>query len=126
MRRRRPRAAYCQPVRDEQAGGPSAGSVDAAYELFLEHGYPATTDRRRRRRAGVSAQTVYNAFGTKAALLKRVYDVRLVGDDEPVPLGQRPEVVAALRRPRPGVFLRCVRAISADGCCERLGPFCSS
>jgi hypothetical protein len=35
-------------------------------------------------------QTVYNVVGGKPALLKAVYDVTLAGDDEPVPIGDRP------------------------------------
>ena len=41
--------------------------------------------------AGVSQETIYKAFGSKAALLKAVYDVALVGDAEDVPLAGRPE-----------------------------------
>jgi hypothetical protein len=37
---------------------------------------------------------VFNAVGGKAALLKAAYDVATVGDDEPVPLPQRPAAVA--------------------------------
>ena len=48
--------------------------------------------------AGVSAQTVYKAFGTKPALVKRVYDVTLVGDDEHVPLAERRGRAGGLRR----------------------------
>ena len=46
--------------------------------------------------AGVSAQSVHKAFGTKPALLKSVSDVAIAGDDEPVPVPQR----AALSRVR--------------------------
>ncbi|TMR10576.1 TetR/AcrR family transcriptional regulator [Nonomuraea turkmeniaca] len=34
--------------------------------------------------------TVFAAFGSKAALLKQVVDQALAGDDEPVPVAQRP------------------------------------
>ena len=40
--------------------------------------------------AGVSRATVFSAVGGKGALLKTAYDVALVGDDEPVPLPERP------------------------------------
>ena len=39
---------------------------------------------------------MYKAFGTKATLLKRVYNVTLVGDAEPIPLVDRPEFAAVL------------------------------
>jgi AcrR family transcriptional regulator len=48
------------------------------------------------RRAGVSTQTVYNAVGGKPALLRAVYDVSLAGDDEPVPIAERPAFQAML------------------------------
>jgi len=38
----------------------------------------------------VSAETVQKAFGTKAAFFKETYDVTLAGDDEPVPMLERP------------------------------------
>lgn len=68
--------------------------VEVAVELFLQDGYPATTVAGVARRAGVSAQTVYNTFTTKAGLLKAAYDIILVGDAETVPLAERPEVRA--------------------------------
>jgi hypothetical protein len=45
----------------------------------------------------VSVQTVYNVVGGKAVLLKAVYDVTLAGDDEPVPITERPEFRAAVQ-----------------------------
>jgi AcrR family transcriptional regulator len=47
------------------------------------------------RTAGVSVETVY-AQGSKAALLLAVVDRTLAGDDEPVPLRDRPETRAVL------------------------------
>jgi AcrR family transcriptional regulator len=56
----------------------------AATELFLADGYLATTLEVVARRAQVGARTVYVRFGTKVALFKRVVDVAIVGDTEPV------------------------------------------
>ena len=42
-------------------------------------------------RAGVSAESIYKNFGTKAALAKAVFDLVIAGDDEPVPVAERPE-----------------------------------
>jgi AcrR family transcriptional regulator len=58
--------------------------VAAATELFLADGYVATTLEAVARRARVAARTVYVRFGSKAALFKRVVDVAIVGDTEPV------------------------------------------
>jgi AcrR family transcriptional regulator len=66
-----------------------------AQERFLQDGYAATTIATVAAAAGVSAETIYKTFGGKAALLKSVYDVTLAGDDEAVPLADRPEVRAA-------------------------------
>jgi AcrR family transcriptional regulator len=71
--------------------------------------------------AGVSAQTVYKAFGNKPALLKRVYDVTLVGDDEPVPFADRPEV-AALHAETDARRLLAGYAAVGRILIERLGP----
>jgi AcrR family transcriptional regulator len=56
----------------------------AAHELFVRDGYRATTLTAVADAAGVAHRTVYVRFGTKAALLKRVIDVALVGDLEPI------------------------------------------
>jgi AcrR family transcriptional regulator len=40
--------------------------------------------------AAVSPETVYKAFGGKAGLLKAVYDRAMAGDDDPVPMRDRP------------------------------------
>ena len=71
----------------------------AATELFLEGGYLATTLEAVARRAQVGARTVYLRFGTKAALFKRVVDVAIVGDTEPVDVLGRDWVQAALTAP---------------------------
>jgi AcrR family transcriptional regulator len=58
--------------------------VRAAHELFARDGYQGTTLTAVADAAGVAHRTVYIRFGTKAALLKRVIDVALVGDLAPV------------------------------------------
>src|SRR5690242_21140759 len=91
-----PRRAYTSRVRDEQARQTRQRIVTAADALFRAHGYVGTRLETIAARAGVSVQTVYNAVGGKAAVLKAVYDVTLAGDDEPVPMGQRPAFLAML------------------------------
>lgn len=58
--------------------------VRAAHGLFVKNGYRATTLTAVAEAAGVAPRTVYVRFGTKAALLKRVLDVAVVGDLAPV------------------------------------------
>ena len=64
--------------------------IDAAGQLFLTHGYAATMLDQVAERAGVAVQTVYFHYGNKRTLLKEALDVAAVGDDEPVPLLDRP------------------------------------
>lgn len=64
--------------------------LEAARELFLARGYAATTLADVATHARVGARTVYVRFGTKAALLRRVIGVALVGDTAPIDVAHRP------------------------------------
>jgi AcrR family transcriptional regulator len=75
--------------------------LDAAGALFREYGYLGTTIAQIAAAAGVSTQSVYNMAGGKAELLKAVYDVAVAGDDEPVPMAQRPAIQAMIAAPDP-------------------------
>ncbi len=92
----------------------------ACRELLERDGYQATTVRAVAERAGVSVETVYKAFGSKQRLLKTVYDVALAGDDEPVPIGQRPAVRRILATPDPHRKLTLYAAFVCD-LYQRLG-----
>nr|WP_255533045.1 TetR/AcrR family transcriptional regulator [Nocardia sp. XZ_19_231] len=70
--------------------------MDAARELFLEHGYLGTTITGISHTAQVSVQTIYNTIGTKPAVFKAVYDTTLAGDDDPIPMIDRPQFRAML------------------------------
>jgi AcrR family transcriptional regulator len=73
--------------------------IVAARELFEADGFQATTISAVAKRAGVSAESIYKGFGTKAALAKAVFDFVIAGDDEPVPMLERPESLAIRREP---------------------------
>jgi AcrR family transcriptional regulator len=77
-------------TRSERARLTRRRIIAAAAELFLDRGYGATMLDQVAERAGVAVQTVYFHFGNKATLLKHALDIAAVGDDEPVPLLQRP------------------------------------
>jgi AcrR family transcriptional regulator len=64
--------------------------VRAAADLFVANGYTPTSLAVVAAEAGVARPTVFAAFGSKAALLRQVLDEALAGDDEPVPVAQRP------------------------------------
>ena len=72
------------------------------------------------REAGVSVQTVYNTVGSKPAVLKAVYDLALAGDDEPMPMAQRPSFQAVLDAADATSALNCYAAFSR-GMYDRAG-----
>jgi AcrR family transcriptional regulator len=76
--------------RAEQARATRRRIVAAAASQFVAHGYGATLLDHVAEQAGVAVQTVYFHFGNKRTLLKEALDVAAVGDDEPVPLLERP------------------------------------
>jgi AcrR family transcriptional regulator len=67
----------------------SSRVLAASRDLFLEQGYARTTMEAIAARAGVTAQTVYNQFGTKCELLAAVLDRAIVGDAAPVAVIER-------------------------------------
>jgi AcrR family transcriptional regulator len=73
--------------------------VSAARVLLEERGYAATTVADVARHAGVSPESIYKGFGSKAALVKEVFDVAIAGDDEPVAVAERPEARAVQDEP---------------------------
>lgn len=87
---------YSTALRAEQTALTRRRILTAAGALFVEHGYLGTTLAGIAGAAGVSVQTVYNVVGGKAAVLKAVYDVTLAGDDEPVPMIERPVMRAII------------------------------
>jgi AcrR family transcriptional regulator len=72
------------PLRRAQTALTEQRIVAAATELFLASGYIDTTLEAVAKAARVGERTIYVRFGTKAQLFKRVVDVAIVGDTEPV------------------------------------------
>jgi AcrR family transcriptional regulator len=97
--------SYDSPLRKAQAATTRRAIIDAASALFIERGYVATSIEAIAEGAGVSRATVFTSVGGKKALLKRAYDVALVGDDEPVPFPLRPASLAVRAEPDPRRFL---------------------
>lgn len=92
----RQRKPYDSPRRAEQAIATRRAVLDAARELFIEHGYAATTVADIARRARVAVDTVYAAVGRKPALLREVLETAISGSDQAVPAEQR-DYVARVR-----------------------------
>lgn len=115
-----PRRTYDSSGRQERARRRRAAILDACREALVRHGYVGLTIRGVAEAAGVSPETVYKTFGGKQGMVKAMYDVTLAGDDAPVPLGRRPEVLALLAEPDPRVKIAAYARI-ARGVAERLG-----
>jgi AcrR family transcriptional regulator len=79
--------------------------IEAARELFVERGYPATSIEAISATADVPAATLYRLFPSKRAILKDVIDVTAVGDGEPIAVHARPEVLALREEPDPARYL---------------------
>lgn len=95
--------------------------VTAATDLFLANGYQGTTLSGVAAAAGVAERTVYVRFGTKAALLKRVVDVAVVGDTLPIDVAHRDWHRVAMTAPTLRERLTA-HAAGARALLERLGP----
>src|SRR5215207_10336852 len=91
-RPKKPDSAVRGPGRAEQARATRRRIIAAAASQFVAHGYGATLLDQVAEQAGVAVQTVYFHFGNKRTLLKEALDVAAVGDDEPVPVMERPWV----------------------------------
>jgi AcrR family transcriptional regulator len=91
--------------------------LSAAADLFTRQGYTATTIQQIAEQADVAWQTVYSVFGTKAAILSAAFDVAVAGDDEPIPVAERPFVQAirdaADPREKAGIFAHHLRESAA-------------
>ncbi|OBH76519.1 TetR family transcriptional regulator [Mycobacterium scrofulaceum] len=84
-----PPRRYDSTRRREQAQHNRRAVLAAARRRFLAQGYATTTIAEIARDAGVSVETVYKAFSTKAGVLKALFDVSVAGDDEPIPMVER-------------------------------------
>ena len=87
--------------REERARDRRQRVLDAASRLFLERGYVATTVEAIAREAAVAPATVYQAFGTKQAVLARILDTTIAGDTGPAALLERDWVKEAAKHPDP-------------------------
>ena len=93
--------SYNSPRRAQQAEATRRAILDAAQRLFEEHGYAATSMASIATEAGVALKTVYLAFDTKSGVLRALWHLRLRGDEEPAPVGQRDWYREVLDEPDP-------------------------
>jgi AcrR family transcriptional regulator len=105
---------YRSARRQGQARRTRQRILDAAAAEFSARGYAATTVAAIAAAAGVSVPTIEQIFRAKANLLKAAIDVAIAGDDEPVPVLQRPAAMIAAAAPTAETFLAAVSAGVAD------------
>jgi AcrR family transcriptional regulator len=99
------RRKYNSPLRADQARQTRTRILDAAYRLFADRGYAATTIAAVADEAGVSPETIYLTLGGKRGLLEGVIEVAIApGDDATIQedalwseLAQLPEAHDRLR-----------------------------
>jgi AcrR family transcriptional regulator len=94
--------------------------LDAAYALFCDQGFAATTMVAIAERAGVAVQTLYFTFHTKDELLQAVQDLTVLGD-EALPPPLQPWYLAAVAEPDPERALKLIVGGIA-GICARVAP----
>jgi AcrR family transcriptional regulator len=105
------RRQYRSPLRQAQARRTRARILESATQEFRSHGYAGTTIAAVAEAAGVSVAAVERAFPTKPDLLKAAIDVAIAGDDEPVPVLERPWAASARAAPDAAGFLDAVATI---------------
>jgi len=106
---------YDSPRRREQAAATRLELLDAAQRLFERDGYPATTMAAIATEARVALKTVYVAFETKSGLLRALWNLRLRGGNEDVPIAQQALYREALEEPDPERQLRLNARNSREG-----------
>jgi AcrR family transcriptional regulator len=115
------RRRYHSPLRVEQAAATRRGILEAAQRLFERDGYSATSMAAIAAQANVSLKTVYVTFETKSGLLRALWHLLLRGDEDAVPVGERPWFRAVLDEPDPERKLR-LNVRNAKLVRSRVGP----
>lgn len=116
------RRSYDSSRRRAQADATRAAIVQAARDLFIDRGYGHTTIADIARAAAVSVESVYAAFGNKATLLHKAWDITVGGDDQNIVFHERPEVLAI--RSEPVLAKRLMlHATFSTRTAQRIAPF---
>ncbi|HEY3523753.1 MAG TPA: helix-turn-helix domain-containing protein [Candidatus Limnocylindrales bacterium] len=97
------RRAYRSTRRAAQAAQTKRDILAAAGALFRERGYGGASIPLIAREAGVAVETIYRAFGNKAALFTAVVEAVVAGGAEraEVPVEQRAAIRAVIEEPDP-------------------------
>ena len=97
---------YDSPRRREQAAATRVEILEAAQRLFERDGYAATTMAAIAAEARVALKTVYVAFETKSGVLRALWNLRLRGDRDDLPVAQQRWYREVLEEPDPERQLR--------------------
>jgi AcrR family transcriptional regulator len=108
-------------ARAEKARATRRRIIAAATGLFIRDGYLQTTMADIAREAGVAVQTLYLSFGSKVAVLTAALDVAIGGDDQPLPVLDRPWFARLRAEPDPAAALT-ILAGSATEIIDRVYP----
>ena len=117
----KPPRPYHGTARQARTRRTRAAVTAAARELFAERGYAATTIEAISDRADTPQPTVYRLFTSKLGILKALLDVSVAGDDEQLPMLDRPQVRALLSDQDPKAQLAGFAALVSQ-VLTRTGP----
>ena len=117
----KPPRPYEGAARQARTRRTRAAVVESARSLFVERGYAATTIEAISDRSDTPQATVYRLFSSKPGILKALLDVSVGGDDEAVPMADRPQVRSLLSDEDPKNQLAGFAALLGD-VMARVGP----
>lgn len=117
----RAKRSYNSARRQAQARETRRQILEAARRLFTTRGYVGTTMEALAAEAGVAVETVYATFGSKRAVLARLVDISVGGDERPIPILERSEPQRMRAEPDQRRQLRLFAAGIRE-IMERVGP----
>ena len=119
----KPRRRYDSTRRRAQAAQTRLDVLRSSLDSFLERGYTGTTMNAVAAAAGVAVETIYRAFGSKAALFKAVVEAAIAGGAAraEVPVEQRPAIRAIIEETDARRVLE-LHAATQPGIHGRAGP----
>lgn len=117
------RRRYESVRRKEQAAQTRRDIMAAAGTLFRKHGYGNVSMQALAAESGVVVETIYRAFGSKAALFRAVVEAALAGGAAraDVPVEERPAIRAVIDEQDPRRQLE-LYAATQPGIHRRAGP----
>lgn len=93
--------SYNSTRRQAQAQETRRQIIEAARRLFSEYGYAGATIDAIAQEAGVAAETIFATFGNKRTILAKLIALAVGGDEQTVPLLDRPGPQAVLQEHDP-------------------------